>query len=102
MTDNEELQQHIESNRMQPIEAYRIVEDDARSRHNDATLKITEAQDEIHRIESRMHDDGKTLRQWKEHLTYQQRRQQAQEQRLLQARASRRMAEDDDSGVYAA
>ncbi len=96
---NEELQQHIEASRIQPIEAYRIVEDDARSRHSDASMKIAQADEEIHIIEKRMHEDARLLRQWQDHKVYQTKRQQAHERRLIDARSSRRMAEDEESGV---
>lgn len=77
-----------------------MAEDEARNRHNDATLRIANAQDEIHKIEGRMHDDAKLLNGWKEHLVYQQRRREALERKVIQARQFRRTAEDEQSGIY--
>ena len=98
-TPTEALGHAIASEQGKALDIYKVAEDDARIRHNDATLKIVEAQNEIHKIEGRMHDDAKLLNGWKEHLVYQQRRREALERKVIQARQFRRTAEDELSGI---
>lgn len=75
------------------IEAHRSDLATIRERHQDALSKIATARETIHGQEGE-------IRKWREHLEYQERREQALRRRIISTREAIRSAEDEESGIY--
>jgi hypothetical protein len=81
------------------LAVYREAQADAIARYSDAQVNIEKSENELHALETAMHNDQMKHERLNRYLDYQRKRKVALERKIIAGREFIRSAEDEDLGL---